>query len=412
MNKEELQEVMKQELEAFKGQLKNFVSASDLQKGFADFKEEMTKRFDEQVKSEDFMSLSEAVKKQGEVLSSMKHQADSRKAFTTLLSENAEQLKEMQQKDGAGKITIKTTTKDILMANVTSNTLAYRENQIGQLYTGAPFIRDLLPVVNLTNNTNNTVRWWEQSAVTGNVTAVAEKRVAGDASVFTWAEKNLTGKRLFAYCKIGIDALRDVDFINGEVRRLIVSEMLLAENTALLSGDGNGNNIKGLKAYATAFDTAIDAANKIDDANLVDFVGLAKTQINLGTKGGAMANYWLAAPRDVDNVRYKKATNGMYMFPNWALGEAVSVGGARLIENALMSSDSFLIGDFNQATLYVWDDVVVEIAQIEDDKKTGMTTIMCYKRENLRVMTDQQKAFVYTDTLSDDIAAISNPTAV
>ena len=83
MNKEELQEVMKQELEAFKGQLKNFVSASDLQKGFADFKEEMTKRFDEQIKSEDFMSLSEAVKKQGEVLSSMKHQADSRKAFTT-----------------------------------------------------------------------------------------------------------------------------------------------------------------------------------------------------------------------------------------------------------------------------------------------------------------------------------------
>ena len=124
MNKEELQEVMKQELEAFKGQLKNFVSASDLQKGFADFKEEMTKRFDEQIKSEDFNSLSEAVKKQGEVLSSMKHQADSRKSFTALLSENAEQLKEMQQKDGAGKITIKTTTKDILMASVSGNTLA------------------------------------------------------------------------------------------------------------------------------------------------------------------------------------------------------------------------------------------------------------------------------------------------
>ena len=103
----------------------------------------------------------------------------------------------------------------------------------------------------------------------------------------------------------------------------------------------------------------------------------------------------------------------MYMFPNWALGEAVSVGGARLIENALMSGDSFLDWRLQSSyALRLWDDVVVEIAQIEDDKKTGMTTIMCYKRENLRVMTDQQKAFVYTDTLSDDIAAISNETDV
>ena len=95
---------------------------------------------------------------------------------------------------------------------------------------------------------------------------------------------------------------------------------MLAENTALLSGDGNGNNIKGLKAYATAFDTAIDAANKIDDANLVDFVGLAKTQINLGTKGGAMANYWLAAPRDVDNVRYKKGNERNVHVPQLGIG--------------------------------------------------------------------------------------------
>lgn len=409
MTKEEAAAAVKEEITAFEGKLKNFATKEDLNKGLADFKEDVIKRVDGADKSEDFARLEKAVKEQGEMLTSMKNQSEgqARKSVGMMLRENDAALKAMYEAGGAGKLELKTTTKDVLMAGVSGNTLAYRDSNIGQLYRGMPFIRDLMPVVNLTSNTNNTVRYWEQAAITGNVNAVAEKRTVGDQAEITWIEKNITGKRLFVWCKVGVDAIRDVDFIEGEVRRMISTEMLLKENDSLINGDGLTNNIKGILAYSTPFDTAIPEANKIKAANLVDFLGLAKTQVNVLTKGGAMPNYWLAYPRDIDNIRYAKASDGHYLFPNWALGANVAVGGMSNIENALMAQDTVIVGDFNQATLYVWDDLVIEIAQIEDDKKTGMTTIMCYKRENLRVMTEQQKAFVHTATLADDILAIS-----
>ena len=44
--------------------------------------------------------------------------------------------------------------------------------------------------------------------------------------------------------------------------------------------------------------------------------------------------------------------------------------------NPLMTDNTLLAGDFSLATLYVWDDLMIEIAQIGNDKIDGKTTIM------------------------------------
>ena len=80
-----------------------------------------------------------------------------------------------------------------------------------------------------------------------------------------------------------------------------------------------------------------------------------------------------------------------------------------VVENPLMADNTLLAGDFSLATLYVWDDLMIEIAQIGNDKIDGKTTIMAYMRENLRVQDVDKKAFVYVSDVATTLSTITTP---
>ena len=109
-----------------------------------------------------------------------------------------------------------------------------------------------------------------------------------------------------------------------------------------------------------------------------------------------------------DGVRYEKDSDGQYVFPAFALGQNVGVAGIQLIENALIDSNKLLVGDMSIATLYVWDDLVLEFAQIEDDKKTGKITVIAYMRENLRVKDCEVNGLVKVSDFSATKLAIAD----
>jgi hypothetical protein len=73
-----------------------------------------------------------------------------------------------------------------------------------------------------------------------------------------------------------------------------------------------------------------------------------------------------------------------------------------------MEANTLIAGDFSLGTIYVWDDLVIEFAQIEDDKKTGKITIIAYMRENLRVKDCEKNGFVKVSNLSASIEAITS----
>lgn len=411
MTQEEIAKAVQEELKTFKENLGSFVSPEGLTKAFADFKEDITKMYGEAANKADFAKLEEAMKKQGEALQSMQvsQNAEKRVSFKDKLTSQKEALSEMAKNGGLGCITIPTTNKDVLMSNVGSDTSAYRETMVGQIQRGTPFMRDLFNVVQLGSNSHDTVRWFEQLVVANNATLVGEKRTVGSASNVTWVEKNLSGKRIFDWLKVSIDSLKDIDFINGEVQRLVSRNMMLKENDQLINGTGIGLELAGINTYAVDFVTT--GFPKIKNANLVDLLGKIKTQIAIDMLGGATPNYWVANPTDVDGVRFGKTDDGAYLFPQWAVGGNVAVSGMTGVENALQGANTLLAGDFSLGTIYVWDDLMIEIAQIEDDKKTGMTTIMAYKRENLRVQDVDKKAFVKIASISDTLAAIDTTVA-
>ena len=401
---EELKKAMNEALESFKKSLPAFIDDASMKTAFADFKKEMETAYGDAI-TKGLSSLEEKIKTQGEVLASMKNVTPQKaKSFRDLLIENKAEFDAMIKANGAGLVRISTSLKTVSTANATADTDSYQDKGVGQIQRGMPYMRDLFPKVMLGNNTHDSVSWWEQLSITNNAGNVAEIRTPPTASTMEWVKKTIDCRRIMDSCKISLDSLKDIDFVQGEIQGLINKNMKLKENTQLLSGLGTGNEIAGISTYAQAF---VTDDIFIVDANLIDLLAKIKTKIANDMLGGAMPNYWLANNVDVDNIRLKKDKNNNYLYPAWAIGGNVGTGGMTLVENPLITADTLLVGDFNMATLYIWDDLIVEIAQIEDDKLKGLTTIIAYQRENLRVKDVDVKSFVKVASIATDLGLIN-----
>lgn len=401
----EIKEMIQKEFESFKSELGNFVDKEGLTKAFEDFKNDIASKYDASELKTKFTEIEESVKIQGSLLRSMKLQGEEKaKSFKDQLVEMKSTITENIEKGLPTQIF--TTRKSVLSSNVTNGTLGYRDGMVGQIQRGTPYLRDLLQVVSVGSNTQGTVRWFEQTAVTNNAATTGEDRTHGSQSNLTWAEKTLSGKRIVDYIKVGVDQIKDVDFVMGEVQQLINKNMRLKENDQLLNGDGLTNNIAGLLTYATAFNSA--SAPKVINPNLLDLTGLCVTQIENDMLGGAMPNYVIANRKDVDGVRYAKTTDGDYVFPQFVAANMNSLAGVPLVENPLVTADTMVVGDFNLATLYVWDDLVIEMYFEGTDKRDGLITIGAYMRENLRVKDVDKKAFVKVASIATELEAITD----
>jgi len=402
MTQEELKAALGSELEGFKKTLPSMQDIQSVQTALKDFQDEISKKFDGVVTNEQFAELKNAAEKQGEILAEMQRKGqNTEKTFAEQYKENVAKLSESIQ---AGKsYKFGTTRKAVTDASITNNTNAYRIEGVGQLQRGIPFVADLLPRVVLGSNTGGTVRWIEQSAITNNAAAVAEGSKSNE-SVATWEEKSLAGKRIKDHIKVSIDQIKDEAFMVGEISQLVNNNMRLAEDNALINGTGNNNDIKGLLAYAKEFSTT---GISIKAANFVDLVGKCKTQIAVNTKGGAMPTNFIANPTDVDVVRYLKNEFDMPIYPQWQLGGAVSFGGMTLAENALMTANKLIVGDMSKATLYIFDELVVEFVQVDDDALKGLVTVNAYIRENLVVKSVYADAIVKVSDVTTALTAIT-----
>jgi len=406
MTPEEMKAAFKTELDSFKASIPQIQDVESLKTALNSFKSEMTAKFEGLDKSAEIDKLTEAVTKQGETITALKLQGEGmkKKTFRDVLIENKEQLKQM----AAGTIKqlqFGTTVKDVTSANFTDRTLAYRDPVVGQIQRGMPFMADLFPTVVLGSNNGGFVRWSEQLAVTNNAGSIAEATAPTTQSNLTWVEKSIEGRRLSDFIKIGLDQINDVDYVLGEVQALVNKNMKIKENTSLISGTGLVNEIAGIEYYATPFVTA--GVSKVVVPNLVDLVNKIGLQIQIDMLGGAYPTNFVASPIDIQPLKEAKDTMGRYIFEAWALGATPSFGGVSYVSNPLATADTLIVGDFNMATLFVFDDLLIEMVRTSDDEIKRMVTIFAYKRENLRVKDVDKKAFVKVDSVATALSEIT-----
>lgn len=405
MTPEEMKAALNAELESFKATLPKVQDVESLKTAFDTFKKEIATKFEGLDNGDALKKLEDAVTKQGETLAALKLQGESqKKGIRDFLISKQDSLNKL----ASGEIKsfkFETTTKDVISTNLSNSTLAYRESGVGQIQRGVPFMADLFPKVILGNNNGGTVRWSEQVAVTNNATDIAEATAPTVQSNITWGEKSLEGKRLVDFVKIGLDMIKDVDYVLGEVQALVNKNMKLKENDALINGTGLGTEMSGLLTYAEVFRTA---GISIEKANLVDLVNRISLQVTMDMLGGAAATNFIASPIDIQPLKEAKATDGKYLFERWALGENPSIGGVSFVANPLVAQNTLIAGDFTLGTLFIFDDLLIEMVRTENDELTNKVTIKAYKRENLRIKDVDKKAFVKVASISDTLELIDS----
>lgn len=306
------------------------------------------------------------------------------------------------------RLSLTTSAKAVTAASIENDTMAYRDAEIGKIQRGQEWMRNLFNVVNLGRNTHGTVSWYEQNSITDNSEMIAEANAPTTASDQSWIEKTLSGKRIGAFTKISRDQLKDVDFVESEVRDIVMKSMRLKENDQLYKGSGQGNNIEGIYTKAPAFDTT---GVVVDEANLFDLINKGKTQIRTASKDGFFPNNVVLNPEDVDVIRLAKDSQGRYLFPEWAMNGMNVLAGMGLTENSLADVNTLLMGDFNYGTVYVWDGLGIEMGYEGSDFKDGLITVVAYERLNLRVKSTDTNAFLKVADIADVLATITAPSA-
>lgn len=393
-------ETVKQEITGLKEGLKAFVKQEDIETEVA----KVTKQVEElgvpELKTQ-LDELNKAAEEQGLAIKKMatEQTEGKKKSLRDMIAEKSEDLDAMME-DKHKSVSLKT----VSASNFTDDTMSYREPGVNQIQRGMPYLRDMFNVVTLGSNTHGAISWYEQEAITSNASNIAEGGASGTQSAISWVEKTLGSKRIHDFIKVSKNQLKDVDFVAGEVNQLLNKNMRLKENSQLLSGTGAGNEIAGITTVAQAF---ASAGISIADPNINDLIGKIKTQIRTESLDTFLPNAYTMNPADVDKVRYKKDEFGQYVFPAWAQGAPVTMGGLTSMENSLVAANSMLVGDFTLGTVYVWDGLVVEMGYIDDDFTKGLVTISAYLRENLRVKSNDEKGFVYVTDIDAAISAIT-----
>ena len=204
-------------------------------------------------------------------------------------------------------------------------------------------------------------------------------------------------KKICGFVQYSDEMLEDFAFLVSEINGRGVYELQIAEESALLNGDGSGANIQGVLStpnvptLGKGTDTAADAI----------FRGISA----VGRSSGYTADAVVIGPAAFEKLRLSKDQNGQYYGGGMFSGQYgqdglmlyPSLWGLTTVVTPAMGEDKALVGAFKDAaTLYRRGGVRVETTTSHADNFTkDVVTTRLELRELLAVR--QPKAFVSID---------------
>ncbi|CCH01985.1 Major capsid protein Gp5 [Fibrella aestuarina BUZ 2] len=266
------------------------------------------------------------------------------------------------------------------------------------------FLTDLIEV-GFTDS--HTIQWAERILLEGGAGQTAEGAMFPQIST-KYDTVSATSKKTAAYAKISEEMLEDVEFVQSEIIEEIQTgsnSIGVALENQLLTGDGVGQNHKGLFTQATAFAFPTgfkkQAAPSIYDAIVAVILVLQKANFT--------PSHILINPSTMANLLTTKDSTGQYVLVPFMTQNGVVINGVRLVVSNRIAEDNFLIGDMKKAKLFIRRQLNLKFFdQNEDDGLKDLYTIAGSTRAIFRVKTPDLKAFV-KGTFAAVITAITAP---
>lgn len=266
----------------------------------------------------------------------------------------------------------------------------------------------LMDVMSKRSTTSNVVSWVYQANKDGSAGQTAEGTAKNQID-FDIVVANETVKKTTAFIKVSTEMLDDIEWIQSEIEQELMRELLKALESTVYSGDGTGQNHRGIATIASAF-AAGTFANTVDNANEIDVLTVAMNQIEVAQEGDALPNYIFMHPSDVTKLLLIKVstTDKRYVDRLVQVGSTLLLDGVPIIKSTLIPVGDYLIGDFNLAMLVTRSSMKFDIGLDADDFTKNLRTILAEWRGLTLVKNNDRSAFV-TGDFATDKAALETP---
>lgn len=358
--------------------------------------------------------LQTAIEKQGlELTTYMEGKKKARVSLASILKQNADKLKALseQGRNAAFKLSLPSNVvrKTLVQRSaVGSSTQAMRLSEIGQLDYNNTIIKTLFRSVQISPDSNGVIRYVDESTATRNADTVAEAAAAPE-SVQAWTERTLNLYKIMDSIPVTMEAFRDVNFIEGEINRLLNINMALKEDEQLYGGSGVAPNLKGL--YTSATDmlfAAGDFFQTVNNANVYDLIAAVRVAI-MNAKKKYSPNVVLMNPVDIFKYKVLKGTDGHYLLPPFVGTNGETIMGMRVIESAQVTANTLAVADTRYGTIYEDGGIELEMGYVDDQFTKDTMTIKARKRTALLIRTVDEGGFAKVSNIATAIANIETP---
>lgn len=264
-----------------------------------------------------------------------------------------------------------------------------------------PFIRQ--EAFNGTVTTGDSVTWTEKVGETGQPIPLAELDAYPEVKS-SYQQFSTPVKKIGGMTKVSEEKLQDVDWMMNEIQFELLQRHDLVVDSQILSGDGTGNNLKGVLAYATAFAAGSFAA-KVSKANRFDVLRVAYNQI---VTAQFQPTCICLHPTDISFMELEKDANGQYVMPPFVAANGMTIKGLEVIENTGITEGDFLMCDSTKLGVFSKGGAVLEIGRDGNDFSTDQVSVKLRERLAVRVKGRDTAAFV-KGTFATAITAIDKP---
>lgn len=300
---------------------------------------------------------------------------------------------------------------------VSANTMGIRLPGIGELAVRGTVIRSLFNEVQVSEQelaeSNGVVRFIDQATQIRAAAAVAEAGTKPESEA-TWIERTQPFQVIADTIPTTRQAYRHLGFMASELDRLLRKNLALKFDIDLWSGDGVAPNLRGIFNAQGIVDVNANLAGlplngAVNEANLYDL--LASIRVLISNSKQSKYNPNVVVMNPIDILRYKliKALDGHYILPPFVSADGMRIDQMIVVESSAVTANTLLVGDFSYPTLFVSEDVKIEMGYVNDQFIKNQWTIRAEMEALLMVRNVDGDAFAKVTNITNAIAALETP---
>jgi HK97 family phage major capsid protein len=194
--------------------------------------------------------------------------------------------------------------------------------------------------------------------------------------------------------------LDDFVELNSFISSTLPYYVNLEEELQLLSGDGTGENLRGLLTQATPFSTSLLSA--ASGWNKIDIVGRAIQQITAAKE--LDPTFIIVHPNDWFGMRLQKDGFGRYILGDPQTNVAPSLFGLDVVYTTSIANGTFLIGSGSPIASQIRDRMEMQVEVSTEHQDYFVKNLVAVRAEKRMVLIVKRPASYVTGTFSSSPA--------